>query len=156
LLGLGASQSTRLQERMAGNQRDLELAMQGAEAGLRAAEDLLPSNRGINLCSASGSDCDAYLENTLVDNGLARDLARQSNDWWETWSKEHPANDSLNLRNPPQFVSERLARMRDDLSEGHTNYKVVREFYRVTSRSRGLTESAEVVVQSNYGRVVFE
>ncbi|HEY5758074.1 MAG TPA: PilX N-terminal domain-containing pilus assembly protein, partial [Steroidobacter sp.] len=34
LLGLGASQSTRLQERMAGNQRDQELALQAAEAAL--------------------------------------------------------------------------------------------------------------------------
>jgi type IV pilus assembly protein PilX len=157
LLGLGASQSTRMQERMAGNQRDLELAMQGAEAGLRAAEDLLPSNRPISLCSTNGSDCDAFVENTLVDGSrIALDLSRQSNDWWTTWSKEHPANSTLGLQRPPQFVSERVARMRDTLSEGDPNIKVVREYYRVTSRSRGLTDSAQVVVQSTYGRVTFE
>lgn len=157
LLGLGASQSTRMQERMAGNQRDLELAMQGAEAGLRAAEELLPSNRPVSLCTTNGSNCSAYLENTLVDSSRAPlDLGRQSNDWWDTWSKQHPANSTLGLANPPQFVSERVARMRDTLSEGDPNIKVVREYYRVTSRSRGLTDSAQVVVQSTYGRITFE
>lgn len=157
LLGLGASQSTRLQERMAGNQRDLELAMQGAEAGLRAAEDLLPSNRAISLCRTNSTTCDAFLENTLVDaSQRALDLGRQSNDWWTTWSKEHPANSNLGLQRPPQFVAERVARMRDTLSEGDPNIKVVREYYRVTSRSRGLTDTAEVIVQSTHGRVTFE
>lgn len=157
LLGLGASQSTRLQERMAGNQRDLELALQGAEAGLRAAEDLLPSNNAVNLCSSPGTNCDAYLENTLTNSGIALDLARQSDDWWQRWSKDHPSPVSLSqLSQTPQFVNERLARMRDTLSEGDPNIKVVREYYRSTARSRGLTNTAEVVVQSTYGRVTFE
>jgi type IV pilus assembly protein PilX len=158
LLGLGASQSTRLQERMAGNQRDVELALQGAEAGLRSAEDLLPSNDIVNLCDVPGSACDAYLENTLVDGAkVALDLARQSDDWWTRWSKEYPDPDALaQLQQPPQFVNERVARMRDTLSEGDPNIKVVREYYRSTSRSRGLTNTSQVVVQSTYGRVTFE
>jgi len=157
LLGLGAAQSTRMQERMAGNQRDLELAMQGAEAGLRAAEDLLPSNRPVSLCRNQGSNCDAYLEDTFVDGSQrALDLARQPDAWWTTWSQEHPANSTLGLQRPPQFVAERVARMRDTLSEGDPNIKVVREYYRVTSRSRGLTDSAQVIVQTTHGRVTFE
>jgi type IV pilus assembly protein PilX len=158
LLGLGASQSTRLQERMAGNQRDLELALQGAEAGLRAAEDLLPSDDIVDLCTSPGTTCDAYEENTLVNSSqLALDLARQSDEWWETWSTEYPAPDSLNsLQQPPQFVNERVARMRDTLSEGDPSIKVVREYYRSTARSRGLTDSAQVIVQSTYGRVTLE
>ena len=157
LLGLGASQSTRLQERMAGNQRDVELAMQGAEAGLRAAEDLLPSNQAVNLCRANSPTCDAFLENTLVDaSQRSLDLSRQPEEWWTRWSKEHPANSTLGLRRPPQFVAERVARMRDTLSEGDPNIKVVREYYRVTSRSRGLTDTAQVIVQSTHGRITFE
>lgn len=159
LLGLGASQSTRLQERMAGNQRDMELALQGAEAGLRAAEDLLPSAIAIDLCTTPGTSCEAYLENTLVDTstGIALDLARQSDAWWTQWSTQHPAPASLGqLSQTPQFVNERVARMRDTLSEGDPNIKVVREYYRSTSRSRGLTDTAQVVVQSTYGRLTFE
>lgn len=159
LLGLGASQSTRMQERMAGNQRDVELALQGAEAALRAAEDLLPSDAAIDLCSTRGSICNAYLENTLVNTStqVALDLARQGDDWWNQWSQQHPLAASLTqLERPPQFVNERVARMRDTLSEGDPSIKVVREYYRSTARSRGLTNTAQVVVQSTYGRVTFE
>jgi len=39
VLGLAAMQATRMEERMAGNSRDVNLAFQGAEAGLRDAEE---------------------------------------------------------------------------------------------------------------------
>ncbi|MHB8405180.1 MAG: pilus assembly PilX family protein [Gammaproteobacteria bacterium] len=41
ILGLAAAQSTALQERMAGNTRNRDMAFQAAEAGLRAAESCL-------------------------------------------------------------------------------------------------------------------
>lgn len=44
LLGLAASQSTSLEERMAGNERNQNLAFQAAEAGLRAGQYCLTHN----------------------------------------------------------------------------------------------------------------
>src|SRR5262245_18937624 len=41
VLALGASQATRMQERMAGNARDYDLAFQSAESGLRTCERLI-------------------------------------------------------------------------------------------------------------------
>ena len=41
VLGVSAIRTTTLQERMAGNLRDSNLAFQSAEAGLRAGEQLL-------------------------------------------------------------------------------------------------------------------
>lgn len=41
LIGVGVTQSTSLEERMAGNARDKDLAFQAAEAGLRNGEDNL-------------------------------------------------------------------------------------------------------------------
>jgi type IV pilus assembly protein PilX len=49
ILGLAAAQSTSLQERMAGNARNRDMAFQAAEAGLRAAESCL--NMGLGVCS---------------------------------------------------------------------------------------------------------
>jgi type IV pilus assembly protein PilX len=46
LIGLSAMQSTGLEERMAGNMRDRNLAFQAAEAGLRDAEQYLESGAG--------------------------------------------------------------------------------------------------------------
>lgn len=44
LIGVTAMQTTTLQERMAGNVRDLNLAFQASEAALRAGEAWLPAN----------------------------------------------------------------------------------------------------------------
>ena len=41
VLGVTAMQMSRMEERMAGNSRDINLAFQGAEAGLRDSEDKL-------------------------------------------------------------------------------------------------------------------
>lgn len=50
ILGLAAAQSTSLQERMAGNSRNRDMAFQAAEAGLRAAESCL--NSGLAICTS--------------------------------------------------------------------------------------------------------
>ncbi|WP_275097937.1 pilus assembly PilX family protein [Sedimenticola hydrogenitrophicus] len=44
ILGVSAMQTTLLQERMAGNMRDLNLAFQASEAALRGGEAWLPAN----------------------------------------------------------------------------------------------------------------
>ena len=62
VLGIAAMQVTRIEERMAGNSRDVNLAFQGAEAGLRDAEARIaarPRDRGripvIGPCARSGA-----------------------------------------------------------------------------------------------------
>jgi type IV pilus assembly protein PilX len=159
LLGLGASQSTRLQERMAGNQRDLELAMQSAEASLRAGEALLaPERVTIVTCVSANTICEAYEAGTLVDaNGLALDLTRQSDDWWLRFGRRYEFASSLSqISKTPDYVNERVAESRDTLSQGGSYITVVRDFHRSTARSTGLTTTAQAVVQSTYSRVGFE
>jgi type IV pilus assembly protein PilX len=163
LLGLGASQSTRLQERMAGNQRDLELAMQGAEASLRAAEALLEPGRSVMTCVAAGVTCEAYEMGTLVNTStnVALDLARQSDEWWERWGRQYATSADLpsilpSVKDPPEFINERVGELRDSFGVGGPYLNVVRDFHRATARSSGMTNTAEVVVQSTYSRITFE
>lgn len=54
LLGLAAAQSTSLQERMAGNARNQNLAFQAAEAGLRAGEGCLATAACTNFTANTG------------------------------------------------------------------------------------------------------
>jgi type IV pilus assembly protein PilX len=160
LLGLGASQSTRLQERMAGNQRDQEVALQGAEASLRAAEALLsPTIPVVVTCrTPGGAACAAYEMQTLVDGGnVALDLANQADSWWTRFGRQYmDASGLSNVAGTPEFVSERVAEARDVLSVGGPGLDVVRDFYRATARSSGMTPTAQVVVQSTYARIGFE
>jgi type IV pilus assembly protein PilX len=160
LLGLGASQSTRLQERMAGNQRDQEMALQGAEASLRAAETLLSPTRVTPLitCAAKGTNCEAYEMRTLVDpDKVALDLANQANGWWNDWGRDYASASGLkDVSTTPEFVIERVAEVREVLSVGDSNLDTVRDFYQATARSTGLTDTAQVVIQSSYARISFE
>ncbi|MGB9429807.1 MAG: PilX N-terminal domain-containing pilus assembly protein [Gammaproteobacteria bacterium] len=67
LLGLAAAQSTSLQERMAGNARNQDIAFQSAEAGLSAAESCL--NAGLALCTNFAADtAGAYQFNQAAPN----------------------------------------------------------------------------------------
>lgn len=167
LLGLGASQSTRLQERMAGNQRDQELALQAAEAALRYAESKVSADAiFVKSCDVAGDDCDTYDIRTLVDvsTKLPLDLAKQSDEWWQQWGRQlgsDPDDGGLEydidgLANTPELVVERTADIPDVLSYGDSSFDVVREFYTATARSSGQTDSAQVVIQSTYARIAFQ
>jgi type IV pilus assembly protein PilX len=151
LLALGASQSTRLQERMAGNQRDLDVAMQGAEASLRAAERVLaPSTTTLATCITPAAYCETYDRNVLPP-----DMAHQSGAWWTTWSREYTDNIGY-VASRPKFAIERVGELRDTLSQGGSYIVVVRDFHRSTARSNGVTNTAEAIVQSTHARVSFE
>jgi type IV pilus assembly protein PilX len=161
VLGLGASQSTRLQERMAGNQRDQEIALQSAEASLRAAEALLAPTRPVVVtCRNPSSTCEAYEMRTLINTStnVALDLANQADSWWNSYGRDYQFASRLESVTgvPPEFVIERVAEVRESLSVGDANLDTVRDFYRATSRSRGMTDTAQVVVQSTYARIGFE
>lgn len=67
LVGLAGMQSTTLQERMSGNMYDRSLAMQAAEAALRAAEFSISTNAdvGIDCTPGSGNLCTPFPANTF-------------------------------------------------------------------------------------------
>jgi type IV pilus assembly protein PilX len=151
LLALGASQSTRLQERMAGNQRDLDVAMQASEASLRAAERALaPSAVTLATCITPAAYCETYDEAVLP-----ADMAHQSGTWWTNWSRDYTDNIG-HVAGTPKFVIEKVGELRDTLSQGGSYIVVVREFHRSTARSNGMTDTAEAIVQSTHSRVSFE
>lgn len=166
LLGLGASQSTRLQERMAGNQRDQEVALQGAEASLRAAETILSPmvNEVLTRCLSPGDNCNAYDMKVLVVNAAAQDadkveldLANQADSWWDQWGRDYANATGLrDVSTTPEYVIEHKAEVREVLSVSGSNLNTVRDFYMATARSTGMTDTAQVVLQTSYARIEFE
>jgi len=61
VLGLAAAQSTSLEERMAGNARNHDLAFQAAEAGLSA---------GVNCLQTGAAPCTVFHTGTTGGNGM--------------------------------------------------------------------------------------
>lgn len=79
LLGIAASQSTSLEERMAGYQRQHQLAFEAAEAALRAGESAL--NGGASLPPFDGSVTGYYPTSTDASGNPLMAGAD-----WQTWS----------------------------------------------------------------------
>ncbi len=87
MLGLAAMQSSTLQERMAGNQRDRSIALQAAELALRDAERDLGSLRadGTSTCLGGASGCRSTLARP-TDAGYRQGFWVMGPDILQTWT----------------------------------------------------------------------
>jgi type IV pilus assembly protein PilX len=148
VLGLTAMQMTRMEERMAGNSRDVNVAFQGAEAGLRDAEERL------RAMTARPSTCISPPCVVFREETLPVDLRDQPLSWWSTWASEFGASGTQEVTDvvrDPLIVIEDLGFVRDSLTTGHEPPQG-RNFYRVTANSAGATPQTEVVLESTYTR----
>lgn len=95
---------------------------------------------------------------TLVDGSeIALNLANQADSWWNQWGRDYQFPNNLgDVSTTPEFVIERVAEVREVLSVGDSNLDTVRDFYLATARSTGMTDTAQVVIQSTYARISFE
>jgi type IV pilus assembly protein PilX len=127
LLGVSAMRSSNLQERMAGNLRDRNMAFQSAEAGLRAGETWLMqlpnqviANGNLNLVNPGAWDGSAPTGTVVgLDGQLASD---------PVFYVAEPSLRRVGIQLPPDF----------------------RRIYPVTARGEGGTDVAVVVLQSTF------
>jgi type IV pilus assembly protein PilX len=124
IVGVTAMQSTIMQERMAGNARDRNLAFQAAEAALRAGEDAL-------LGGAPASDT------VLADPAGWDGEEPEPTGSFEDFDRPQVPHDPVYYADPPRQV--RI---------GITLPPQWRHAYPVTARGEGGTETAVVVLQS--------
>jgi type IV pilus assembly protein PilX len=152
VLALTASQTTRLQERMAGNARDLDLAFQASEAGLRAAEiridDTVAINAGQNNDCAGAEDiqdCEVAARDSAA--ALDGDYARKSVTWWgdNAFAFGDPLA-QIDVR--PHYYTELWAKVKDSQRVGGVQSGTA--YYVNVSRSQGATASAVTLVESTF------
>jgi type IV pilus assembly protein PilX len=153
VLGVAMMRMTNMQERMAGNTRDINLALQAAEAGLRDAETSIspgvlserPFATGFPGCLASvcgRAELPVDIENPdSFDWTAARELGAQG---------VQDINDGT-LAEDPRYAIEEAGFVRDSLVTGNepeTGF----DYYTVTSRSTGRSGQTNTVLQSTYSR----
>lgn len=162
ILALGASQATRMQDRMASSARNYELAFQSAEAGLRAGEGVVGAT---TLTSApfpcTTGSCQVFELGTLtrVLNLTYEDQAFQTRAWWEARAQVYDhaaemidsADDHLSSR-PPLYYIEEVQEVTDSLTVPPTGPPPSRMFYRVTAIGEGGNDTAQAVLQSTFAR----
>jgi type IV pilus assembly protein PilX len=156
VIGVTAMQMTRMQERMAGNTRDLNMAFQGAEAALRNGEDMI-STQPFPPDTCSAAPCEFWDANaSAVSNPETRDFTT----WWVPKTDEYeasgdhanPTRELTDLAADPHFVVEYVTDVPDTLTKGDGSLPTARYFYQVTAISQGATDKAVTVLQSTYAR----
>jgi type IV pilus assembly protein PilX len=148
VLGIAAMQVTRMEERMAGNSRDVNLAFQGAEAGLRDSETRIAAMTSRPLpCSAA--PCAIWRQNQWTT-----DLRDQLLAWWITNGIEYGVAGTAEITEitrDPRVVTESLGFVPDSLSVGHGPPEG-RDFYKITANSSGASDTATAVLESTFTR----
>jgi type IV pilus assembly protein PilX len=175
LLGLSSMNNTIMEEKMAGNLRQQNLALQSAESSLRQAEAWLASldkntrpEAGISLTGTSPSspnppDPDAdepyiWLKDAIEGDGGGIP-ADPTGLWWvdsDRWSAYgFPySNDSGALDELTGFfIIEELEPVADTISAGQqSDTQSVRDYFQVTTYGRGMDGRASAYLRSTFSR----
>lgn len=157
VLGLAAAMSTSLQERMAGNSHNRDMAFQSAEAGLVAGETCvqlgLPKCSTFSLSTTGGNG--AYFFDAA--NPPATALWNQPNFWstaanYLNYSALYPAN-IPNVAAQPMLTIEKLPAAIPagyGLSSSQYGSAPAPKMYRITSLGTGGSRDATVLLQAIY------
>lgn len=153
IIALSAIRSSNLQEAMAGNMRDRNIAFQAAESALVVGESEVDVYSAGIVCSGK-STC--YLRNTqpyqspkdsviYLDGDAFDDLARQSGLTLEGVEKE------------PTFMIEELTLFTPNEGSSLEKGSGITDLvpYRITAKGTGLGSDTTVIVQSIYNRFAF-
>lgn len=144
ILGITTMNTVTIEERMAGNMVDYNLAFQSAEAGLRDGEDWIrPLTTEPTPCDSA--PCDIW------EGDILTDLATQPASWWAANGREYgeAGNTEIGRSMDPFYLMEFQSFVKDDLLVGHTP-PTGRAFYRVTASSTGGSETAQSTLQSSF------
>lgn len=151
IIGVTAMQSSTLQERMAGNIRDVNLAFQAAEVGLRAGETVMD---GVNIpvFNATGPYRKPVTSATIA--------ATWTGITWDSTNSTQvtTALSGINSTNNPRYVVEEVVSSAALASSGSAiDFESVQKLetptvYRITSKGLGSTGKATVILQSTFRR----
>lgn len=149
LIGITAMRTTVLEEKMSGNARDSVVAMQAAEAVLLDGEDYLQNTINSLAVAFDGSQLGLYQQGTYPNIFLDA-----------TWTNSIPIRTTYTggVTSQPRFIIELTGETGtpddgleiesyDSIAALGTPYA-----FRVTARGTGGTDSAVVLLQSNYVR----
>lgn len=148
LIGVTASQTSIMQERMAGNLRQGAIAFEAAEATLRIGESWVQDQVGgprpvaVEVSACGGPPC-----NVLQLDDL--DPFDEANTW--DTNDVRTATDSMQmLAQDPEYFIEQQQVVQDSLTTGMSTDTSARIYFRITARSFGETTQAESILRSVY------
>jgi type IV pilus assembly protein PilX len=157
VIGAAGMQATALEEKMAGNARNRDLAFQAAEAALRAGEAWLrtaPQENGAVVCTATvqgGLDNSGCYAASADPTPIWKTID-DANAWGEPGMAVPYAGSLAQVTEQPSYIVEQLQFL-DDADQGGLEagkQPVQKHFYRITAHGYGGTTDAAAIVQSTY------
>lgn len=154
VIGLASIRGSDLQERMAGNMRDRNIAFQSAEAALRRGESVL--NAAL-LPSFTGGQI-GYWPDLNKQPAIKPRPTNWTKEQWEANSVLLPDNSIAGVKEQPRYTVEKVIVTGLAASQGsavdHESIERMAEaeYFRITSRGLGLTADTEVVLQTTFAR----
>lgn len=160
LIGASSMQSTSLEEKMAGNIRDENLAFQAAETALRAGESIVTLNPPAFSVGGNGTGGTGLY--TTIGNGAQASGYWQTVDWSSNTAVATYTGGALNyINSAPRYIIEELpsttststaSNTGGSLESGTASSPQTVSWYRITARGTGGSDNAVVIVQSIYKR----
>lgn len=145
LIGLAAIQATSLAEKMAGNLRDLNAAMQSAESALREAESFID---GLSNTRDFGKSSGLYTQGSAPNP--------YTSSTWQAGQSLFASGDMGKIKQPQYFIEyindygENLSGM-NVLNYGSGSIGTVSVF-RIVARGTGLSGTASAMLEVFYGK----
>jgi len=159
LLGVSSINTTSLQEKMAGNSRNRQVAFQSAESAIRDAERFITNS--INNPSVQFTNAGTGGLYTLSNGPSTTDAVTKT--WWTANNKK--SFDAYATGNPdvpaaPQYTIEFVGETKQaEATDGNIfGSEEARGgqgsifAFRITARGTGLTTNSVVVIQSHFGK----
>ena len=148
LIAVTSMQGSTLEVRMAGNTRDSLVALQTAEAALKAGEELLNAG-GLSLADFDSDGSDALYDN--ADDELWKNI-----NWQDSDSQRYMAFNPRNVATEPRFIIQHISETQvapkllvEGYGQGQAGQTI--QLFRVTARGTGGSDNTEVILQSIYG-----
>ncbi|MFZ4792101.1 MAG: pilus assembly PilX family protein [Candidatus Competibacteraceae bacterium] len=153
IVGVTAMQSTGLEEKMAGNVRDRNVALQAAESALRQAEDYIEP-----LATVSGFNGTNGLYG--LNNSEPIDLSKPASTVWTTTNSRAFSGTLDGVSTVPRYMikirsqgNSSLAGALNVQGYGKENPASQAVIFRITARGTGGTDQSQVFLQSYYGKL---
>jgi len=154
-LGVSSIQTTSLQQRMARNSNDSNLAFQAAESALRDAEDLLEGLNSLgDFEDVNGEANGYYFEEEPGVPPNWKELA----DWTANTGFRVSETVITGVSVQPKYIVEHVKTVISDADAlnldniGQDTGSGRTQIFRVTARGTGGTAAAEVMIQGTYGK----
>lgn len=150
VIGMASIRGTDLQERMAGNARDHNLAFQASEAAVRSAENYLSAASIAPYAAGAGYHQDL--------TGAASPPLWTPADWNTKEAVKIADNTLKGISEQPKYVIEQLeisispGNLGSAVDQQSLDSMAEREVYRITARGLGGTKDSEALIQTTFIR----